>query len=87
MREKITNLELALQTSTEDKSQCDDKCEKLRGQVARLENEKRGLQDELSRSEARSGKLELQRVSLEGDIQRLQMMLQDKEAAIQVSGS
>lgn len=52
--------------------------------LGKTEAEKRNLQDEFSRSEARSTKLELQRMSLEGDLQRLQMMLQEKEANIQV---
>jgi rootletin len=42
------------------------------------------LQDELARSESRGTKLELQRMSMEGDIQRLQMMIQEKEAYCQV---
>lgn len=44
-----------------------------------MESEKRHLQDELSRSENRASKLDLQRIALEGDIQRLQMVLQEKE--------
>ena len=52
--------------------------------LGRLEAEKRGLQEELSRTESRSTKLELQRMSTEGDLQRLQMMLQEKDATIQV---
>lgn len=50
----------------------------------RAENERRNLQEELSKSEARATKLELQRMSLDGDLQRLQMMLQEREANIQV---
>lgn len=50
----------------------------------RMENERRNLQEELNKSEARATKLELQRMSLEGDLQRLQMMLQEREANIQV---
>lgn len=49
----------------------------------KVENEKRNLQEELSRSESRATKLELQRMSLEGDLQRLQMMYQEKEANVQ----
>ena len=51
----------------------------------RLENEKRCLQEELGRTESRSTKLELQRMSLEGDLQRLQMILQEKDGSLQVS--
>lgn len=50
----------------------------------RMENERRNLQEELGKSEARATKLELQRMSLDGDLQRLQMMLQEREANIQV---
>lgn len=57
--------------------------EKLKTALARLEAEKRNLQEELSRTENRATKLELQRMSAEGDLQRLQMILQEKDAAIQ----
>lgn len=52
--------------------------------LVKLEGDKRILQEELSRTENRATKLELQRMSAEGDIQRLQMMLQEKDATIQV---
>jgi hypothetical protein len=58
---------------------------KCRESGARLDAEKRALQDELSRTEARVTKLELQRVALEGDQQRLQMLLQEKETNLHVS--
>lgn len=61
-----------------------DKLEKMKVALSRLEAEKRNLQEELSRAENRSTKLELQRMSAEGDLQRLQMMLQEKDATIQV---
>lgn len=53
--------------------------EKCRQSEARLESEKRHLQDELGRSEGRCSKMDLQRIALEGDIQRLQMAIQEKE--------
>lgn len=53
--------------------------EKFRQNEAKLENEKRHLLDEIARYEGRSNKLDLQRIALEGDIQRLQMTLQEKE--------
>lgn len=46
----------------------------------KLENEKRHLIDEITRFEARNNKLDLQRIALEGDIQRLQMTSQEKES-------
>lgn len=51
---------------------------------SKLETEKRILQEEIGRSETRATKLELQRMSMDGDVQRLQMMLQEKDAQIQV---
>lgn len=56
-----------------------DRLEKCRQNGARLESEKRHLQEELARCEGRASKLDLQRVALEGDIQRLQMALQEKD--------
>lgn len=61
-----------------------DKLEKLKAALSRLEAEKRNLQEELSRTEGRSTKLELQRMAAEGDLQRLQMMLQEKDVTVQV---
>lgn len=79
LREKVTNLELALGTGQEERVQCEDRLEKCRQNSGRLETEKRQLQEELARCEGRASKLDLQRVSIEGDIQRLQMVLQEKD--------
>lgn len=84
MREKIISLELSVQNGGEETKHYLEKMEKMKASIVHLESEKRGLQDELTRAEGRAGKLELQRVSLEGDIQRLQMMLHEKEANMQV---
>lgn len=59
--------------------------EKLKVSLSRLESEKHNLQDELNRTENRCTKLELQRMAMEGDLKRLQMMLQEKDANIEVS--
>lgn len=56
----------------------------MKHELNRLETEKRNLQKELRHSESRATEMELQKMSLEGDFQRLQMMLQEKEAYIQV---
>lgn len=61
-----------------------EKLDRLKHALNKVENEKRNLQEELSRSESRATKLELQRMSLEGDLQRLQMMFQEKDANIHV---
>lgn len=47
-----------------------------------MDSEKRHMQEELSRSEGRASKLDLQRIALDGDIQRLQMVLQEKDNQI-----
>lgn len=56
-----------------------DHLEKCRQTELKLESDKRHLQEELNRSESRASNLDLQRIALEGDIQRLKMMLQEKE--------
>lgn len=61
-----------------------EKLDKLKQILNKVENEKRNLQEELSKNESRATKLELQRMSLEGDLQRLQMMFQEKDANIHV---
>lgn len=82
LREKNASLELSLNATNEEKAQCEERLEKCRQSVARLESEKRHLQDELARAESRGSKLDLQRVALEGDIQRLTMALQEKDCAL-----
>lgn len=82
LREKNASLEMSLASTAEEKSQCEERLEKCRQSVARLEAEKRHLQEELSRSEGRASKLDLQRVALEGDIQRLQMAMQEKDCQL-----
>lgn len=61
-----------------------EKVDKLKQTLSKVENEKRNLQEELNRNESRATKLELQRMSLEGDLQRLQMMFQEKDTNIHV---
>ncbi|VEN46754.1 unnamed protein product [Callosobruchus maculatus] len=83
LRDKVVSLELSVSTGSDEKIKYEEKLEKMRMALARLEDEKRNLQDELARTESRSTKLELQRMSAEGDLQRLQMMLQEKDGVIQ----
>lgn len=59
--------------------------EKSKKNEMKLENEKRHLIDEIARFEARNNKLDLQRIALEGDIQRLQMTSQEKEGNLRKS--
>ena len=82
LREKNASLGLSLNSTMEEKSQLEERIEKCRQNIARLETEKRHLQDELARAESRASKLDLQRVALEGDIQRLTMAIQEKECAL-----
>lgn len=84
MRDKVVSLELTLTGGVEEKLQYEDKIEKMKMAIGRLETDKRNLQEELARTENRSTKLELQRLSTEGDLQRLQMMLQEKDNQNQV---
>ncbi|XP_066156628.1 rootletin isoform X1 [Euwallacea fornicatus] len=83
MREKVVSLELCLSGESDQKHQYEEKIEKLKVALNRADTDKRNLQEELTRTESRSTKLELQRMSAEGDLQRLQMMLQEKDNAIQ----
>jgi rootletin len=70
----------ALRKSVQDeKGQCGDTLDKMRQAMPKLENEKRSLQEELIRNELRATRLVLHGVSLEGDLQRLQMILQEKD--------
>jgi rootletin len=80
----VTEKFSALRKSVQDeKGQCEDKLDKMRQAMSKLENEKRSLQEELARNESRATRLELQRLSLEGDLKRLQMILQEKDSHIQ----
>jgi rootletin len=51
--------------------------------MSKLENDKCSLQGELVHNELRATKLELQRLLLEGDLQHLQMILQEENSHIQ----
>ncbi|XP_053659814.1 rootletin [Anopheles marshallii] len=82
LREKATQLEQSLASTTEERTHLEERLDKCRQGGARLESDKRHLQDELARTEARATKLDLQRVALEGDIQRLQMAMQEKDCTL-----
>lgn len=49
-----------------------------------MESENIGLKDELSHAEAKLSRLDLQKIALEGDLQRHQMILQDKDNSLKV---
>jgi len=65
--------------------QLKERLEKLKLHMSQLESEKRNLQDELTQTESKATKLEILRIGLDGDLQRLQMMLQEKDCHIQVT--
>lgn len=67
-----------------EKHQLKERLEKLKIYLNQLETEKRRLQDELTQTESKATKLEILRIGLDGDLQRLQMMLQEKDGHIQV---
>jgi hypothetical protein len=54
--------------------------------MSKLENEKRCLEEELARNESRATRLELRRLSLERELQRLQMIPQEKDSYPEVTG-
>lgn len=68
-----------------EKTQLKERLEKLKLHLNQLETEKRHLQDELTQTESKATKLEILRISLDGDLQRLQMMLQEKDSHILVN--
>ena len=61
-----------------------EKINKMKSQQAKLELEKKKLKEALEVSEQRATKLELTRRALEGDLQRNQIALNEKEANNQV---
>lgn len=61
-----------------------DKIEKLKQTLGKHENEKRMLKDDLNKNENRATQMEVHRLKLEGDLQRLQMIMQEKDANMQV---
>lgn len=67
-----------------EKIQLKERLEKLKLNLSQLEADKRHLQDELTQTESKATKLEILRIGLDGDLQRLQMMLQEKDSHIQV---
>jgi len=73
-----------LHADKNEKMQLKERLEKLKLHMSQLEAEKRHLQDELTQTESKATKLEILRIGLDGDLQRLQMMLQEKDSHIQV---
>ena len=61
----------------------EEKASKMKANEAKRESDKRRLKEVLDASESRSIKLELQRRSLEGELQRSRLGLSDREAQAQ----
>lgn len=61
-----------------------EKISKMKANEVKLESDKRRLKEVLDASESRTIKLELQRRSLEGELQRSRLGLGDREAQAQV---
>ncbi|XP_077288901.1 ciliary rootlet coiled-coil, rootletin [Arctopsyche grandis] len=83
LKDKITSLELTLNSGNEEKGQIEERAEKLRNSLSRCEAERRALAEEAGRAEQRAARAELQRAALEGDTRRLQLAKQEKEAQMQ----
>ena len=62
-----------------------EKLSKLKQIETRLEKEKRQLMDSLENATTRSTRLEVTKRALEGDVQRLQKVLSERESENQVS--
>lgn len=58
--------------------------EQCRQAIACLESENIGLKEDLSHAEAKLSRLDLQKIALEGDLQRHQMILQDKDNSLKM---
>lgn len=63
-----------------------EKIAKLRANESRLEENKKALKMALDEAENRCTKLELGRRSLDGDLQRFKLVMNDKETENQVRG-
>lgn len=57
----------------------------MKAAIAKLDSEKHHLQEELARRESHSSKLEIKCRAIDGDLQRLQMMLEEKDAHLNVN--
>lgn len=57
----------------------------MRQTINKLESERRMLKEDLGKYENRATQMEVHRMSLEGDLQRLQMIIQEKEGTILVT--
>ncbi|CAH2040824.1 unnamed protein product, partial [Iphiclides podalirius] len=82
LRDKITSLEAALSSVTEDKVQNENKSESLRLQLAERIQEIAQLREALTAAEGRGARLDVRRAQLEGDVQRAAVAARDRDQAL-----
>lgn len=56
----------------------------MRNTTSEMETERQKLKEDLAKAESRAARLEIQRIALDGDLNRLQMLLQEKDVHAQV---
>lgn len=79
MQDKMNALERSLTSAETEKRQQLEKISKMKANEGRLDDDKRNLRQGLEDAENRCTKLELARRSLEGDLQRFKLLMNDKE--------
>ncbi|CAF0803068.1 unnamed protein product [Rotaria sp. Silwood1] len=84
MLDQISGLERQLLAMENEKKQIFEKMGVSKSTESRLSDDKRLLKRALDESEARATELEMNKRALEGEIQRLNMILTDKDTEIQV---
>ncbi|CAF4826729.1 unnamed protein product [Rotaria sp. Silwood1] len=84
MIDQITALERQILAMENDKKQIIEKMGLSKSNESRLSDEKRQLKRALEENDARATELEMTNRGLEGEIQRLNMILTDKDTEIQV---
>ena len=82
--DKMSNLERQLQLSDSEKRQCQEKIAKLKTAETKLNEEKQQLKKLLEETEQKATEIEMARRAAEGEIQRLSMVLNDRDTEIQV---
>ncbi|XP_063706276.1 rootletin [Culicoides brevitarsis] len=84
LHENKSQLENAIHDINLSKKHLEDHLEQCRQAISCLETENNSVKDELAHAEAKLSRLDLQKIALEGDLQRHQMILQDKDNSIKM---
>ncbi|XP_026333476.1 rootletin [Hyposmocoma kahamanoa] len=82
LRDKVTTLENVLSNMDQDKANLIAQCECLRKLVTEREVEMKMQQQALGAAEARASRLDILRARLEGDLQRSNAAIKEKDSAI-----